>query len=300
MTGGDKNFSPINGDDMEARVIQMILLGVAVATVGVIQLGKKYWHAKTRNLYARLRQAQSPSTCKTVDFSELTPLPSPVQRYFQHVLKQGQPIVQSVTLRHYGAFNVGNDQERWKPFTSEQRVVTTPPGFVWNARVQMLPGMSVYVHDAYIAGEGILHAAMLGWFEVAALRGKEEIAKGELMRFLAEAVWYPTALLPRQGLVWEAANESAAKAILTEGNLTLTLLFDFNAEGLIDTVTAETRGRTVADKIIPTPWEGRFWDYRTHHGMRIPFAAEASWLLPAGRSPYWRGRLTQLTYGLAS
>lgn len=60
----------------------------------------------------------------------------------------------------------------------------------------MLPGLPARVHDAYVAGEGILHASLLGLFTVADLRGTDYIAEGELMRFFAEAAWYPTALLP--------------------------------------------------------------------------------------------------------
>jgi hypothetical protein len=43
------------------------------------------------------------------------------------------------------------------------------------------------------------------------LRGTPEIAQGELMRFLAEAAWYPTALLPSQGVQWKAIDDFSAK-----------------------------------------------------------------------------------------
>lgn len=35
----------------------------------------------------------------------------------------------------------------------------------------MMPGLKVRVHDAYVAGEGILHAAILGLFTVVELGG---------------------------------------------------------------------------------------------------------------------------------
>ena len=60
----------------------------------------------------------------------------------------------------------------------------------------MLPGLPVRVHDAYVAGEGILHASVLGLFTVVDMSGTREVDEGELMRFLAEAAWYPTALCP--------------------------------------------------------------------------------------------------------
>jgi len=67
------------------------------------------------------------------------------------------------------------------------------------------------VHDAYISGEGLLHASLFGLVSIVNLRGTQEIAQGELMRFFAEAAWYPTALLPSQGVRWEAVNDTSSK-----------------------------------------------------------------------------------------
>jgi hypothetical protein len=81
--------------------------------------------------------------------------------------------------------------------------------------------------------------------------------------------------------------------------LALTLLFHFTEDGLIDTIRAEARGRTVGGKVVPTPWQGRFWDYALREGMHVPLEGEVAWLLPEGAKPYWRGRITSLTYELA-
>ncbi|HQI74204.1 MAG TPA: hypothetical protein PLM65_13705, partial [Smithella sp.] len=196
-------------------------------------------------------------------------------------------------------FNMGEAADQWKPFTSTQRVITRRPGFDWEGRVAMMPGLPVRVHDAYAAGEGILHAAVLGLVSMVNLRGTGEVAQGELMRFFAEAAWYPTALLPSQGVLWDAVDDHSARATIKDGDLTLTLLFRFNKEGLIETVRAEARGRTIGGKVVPTPWEGRFWNYEARDGMQVPFDGEVAWLLPEGAKPYWRGRITKLSYEFA-
>jgi len=106
-----------------------------------------------------------------------------------------------------------------------------------------------------------------------------------LLRFLAEAVWYPTALLPSQGVFWEAAGDRAARATLTDGDCCATLLFSFNGLGLVEGV--------------PTPWQGRFWNYTERDGMQIPLAGEVAWLLSEGPRPYWRATIERLTYAPA-
>jgi hypothetical protein len=227
---------------------------------------------------------------------EINGLPAPVQRYFRKTLQDGQLMVTGVRMRHRGTFNMSQTMDQWKPFTSDQQVITQRPGFDWNGRVTVLPGVPVWVHDTYIAGEGILHAALFGLFSLANTRGTSEIAQGQLMRFFAEAAWYPTALLPSQGIHWEAAGDRAAQGTLTEGNLKITMLFTFNEQDLIESVQAEARGRTVGSKVIPTPWKGHFWNYREHSGMQIPLDGEVAWMLPEGAKPYWRGSITEISY----
>ena len=96
-------------------------------------------------------------------------------------------MVSAVSVEHTGTFNMSETGEQWKPFTSTQRVITQRPGFDWEGRIEMMPGLTVRVHDAYIAGEGILHATLFGLVSLVDIRGTPEVAQGELMRFFAEA-----------------------------------------------------------------------------------------------------------------
>src|ERR1700682_2822494 len=115
--------------------------------------------------------------------------------------------------------------EKWKTFTSTQRVIVQWPGFDWEGHIEMMPGLTARVPDAYIAGEGILHAALFGLVSLANLRGTPHIGGGELMGCLAEAAWYPTAVLPSQGVQWKAVDDFSAKATVKDGETAVTLLF---------------------------------------------------------------------------
>lgn len=77
--------------------------------------------------------------------------------------------------------------------------------------------------------------------------------------------------------------------------MSVTLRFGFGDDGLIDTVQADARGRTVGNQVVPTPWQGRFWNYQQVEGMRVPLDGEVAWLLPAGAQPYWRGHVAELS-----
>ncbi len=274
-----------------------LVLGAIIALA--LLYGAFRWQSTTRKMHARLEAARLPIGVTTYSPSELTGLPVPVQRYFRTVLRDGQPMVLAVNVEHTGTFNVSETGEKWRPFTSIQRIITRRPGFDWECRMTMMPGFSVRVHDAYIAGEGILHASLFGLLSMVNLRGTPEVAQGELMRFFAEAAFYPTALLSSQGVQWEAMDDTSARASLKDNDITLTLLFRFDDSGLIKTVRAEARGRTVAGQVIPTPWEGRWSNFELRSGMLIPLKGEVAWILPNGPKPYWRGNIERISFEFA-
>ena len=276
-------------------VLVVAMLGGALA----LAYGQRHWQSVTRKLEQQLDDARLPFRTKVYSASELTGLPAPVQRFFRAALTDGQPIVAGVELKQTGTFNQSETTPAWKPFTATQRAVMHRPGYFWDARIRMFPGVPVRVRDAYVAGEGILQAAIFGLVTVASLWDSGELAKAELMRFLAEAAWYPTALLPSQGIRWEAVDEHSARATLCDGALTIGLLFRFNADGLIETIRAEARGRIAGGQVTHLPWEGRFWNYAVREGMHVPLEGEVAWIHPDGPKPYWRGRVTQLGYEYA-
>lgn len=274
---------------------------LALAAAGFTALGNWRWAASTSALTERLEAGRSPASDAALPARytprEIEGLPAPVQRFFRATLKPGQAMVAAATVEHSGSFNMAaTGAPQWKAFTSRQRVVIRRPGFLWNAQMAMAPGVGVRVHDAYLQGRGLLHAAALGLFSVARLEGEGEIARGEFMRFFAEAAWYPTALLPSQGTSWQAVDDRFAKATLADGPISVTLLFEFDDAGLMTSVRAQARGRMVGKAIEMAAWEGRWSNHQQRGGMTVPLTGEVAWLLPEGRQAYWRGTIQSLDY----
>ena len=281
------------------KVIVRTIIALVFIIAGALLYGVKQWQARMKALQTKMQAAQSFFTPKKYDSGELDNLPLPVQRYFRTVLREGQRLIAAVSVEHTGTFNVSETGEQWQPFTSTQQVITRRPGFIWDARIRLAPAVNIFVLDAYVTGEGILTAEPFGLVTVMYQPSTPELGQGELMRFLAEAVWYPTALLPSQGVVWEAVGDSQAQATLNDSPVTVTLLFHFDAQGLVDSVSAEGRYREVNGSQVATAWQGRFWDYQRRDGMLVPVAGEVAWQLKAGPKPYWRGRIDRLDYEYA-
>lgn len=265
---------------------------VVAASIGLVAFGSLRWRIATQAQMAQLEAARMSVPSNHYDVRETDSLPAPVQRYFRAVLKDGQPIITAATFELAGTINMSATGEQWKPFTSTQRAIIHRPGFLWNGQVAILPGLAAHVHDSYIAGEGTLHAAMLGLFTVADVQGGGEIARGELMRYFAEMAWYPTALLPSQGVRWEAVDDHSANATLEDGLISLTLLFRFDDAGLITSVHADERGSGVGKDMVMLPWDCSVSNYQLRHGMMVPTRGGAA----KGGKPYFVGDLTSLVY----
>jgi len=268
-------------------------LGCSIAVVaGLVAYGSARWGSATQTQTALLEAARLPAPAGRYNASEIEGLPEPVQRYFRAVLKDGQPLIAAAMFELAGRINMSETGENWKPFTSWQRAVVHRPGFLWNGRVSLLPGLTAHVHDSYIAGVGTLHAAILGLFTVAQVRGGGEIARGELMRYFAEMVWYPTALLPSQGVTWVGVDDHSANATLVDGPISLTLLFGFDDAGLITSVHADARGSGVGKDMIMLSWDCTLSNYQLRDGMMVPTRGEVA----KGGKSYFVGDITLLVY----
>jgi hypothetical protein len=276
--------------------IGVAIIFIAVLVMSVTAYGTWRWRENTLLLLKRLETTRSTDNSAPYDSREIVNLPLPVQRYFRAVLKEGQSMVSALSLTQSGTFNMNEESPSWKPFTASQHIITNRPGFIWDARIATYPGISVHVHDAYIAGEGILHASLLGVFTLADMKGGSDAARGELMRYLPEAAWYPTALLPRYGIIWEAIDDTTARATLSDGVWHVTMTFRFNGEGLIETVHSTARSRLVGSRVETMPWQAHFGNYVERDGMKIPLYGEVEWLTPEGPKPYFRGTFDAFVY----
>lgn len=277
-----------------------IVLGLGALWGGVFFYGRAQWQARTARLAEDLAVATRRIDPPRFVPAEVVALPPPVQRYLAKVLTPGQPRILRAAFRQEGTFNMAAPGGRWKPFSAAERVTTTPPGFLWDAEITMAPGVPVRVHDAYLGGEGVLMPALFGLFPLAQMRGGGPIAEGELMRWLAETPWYPTALLPGQGVTWQAIDDRAALATVTDGAVSVSLTFRFGDDDLIAGIRSEARGRSVGATLVPTPWEGQWSGYARRGGILMPTKGEVAWILPAGAQPYWRGTLTEWSAETAS
>lgn len=278
---------------------KLTLAGLGLAGTGLglaFWSGTSNWKRETDRLVETLKQSALTNGGKTVSFKDIDTLPAPVARYFRAVLTEGQPFIRTARIQQQGEFWM---KGKWIPFTAQQYFSATPPGMVWDADMQMNPLLNVRVRDAYVAGQGSMQVKVLALMPIVNEQGGAELKAGALQRYLAEAVWLPTVLLPSENLQWSAIDEHRALATLTDSGLSVSLEFSFNDTGEI--VSVYTPGRYYLEdggKYVLMPWAGYHRAYQEHSGMRIPIEGEVEWQLPNGRLPYCKLKVVRVEYEL--
>ncbi len=144
-------------------IITLIIFGflVVIFITGKVNLSFQF-NKNVRELFAQSK----PVSGKIFSYHQLSGLPEPVQRYFKHVLKDGQPYIGYVGFTHCGQFKPGLDK-KWINIKGEQYVTTAKPGFIWKGVTAMFTA-----RDMYIADTGRLIVSLFSLYNI--VDGKEK------------------------------------------------------------------------------------------------------------------------------
>ena len=77
---------------------------------------------------------------------------------------------QSVRLTQQGEFRLGADKP-WMPMHATEYYTTNPPGFLWNASMEMFPLVHVTGRDRYFQGTGDIEMRIASLIPVASKSG---------------------------------------------------------------------------------------------------------------------------------
>jgi hypothetical protein len=217
--------------------------------------------------------------------NQIASLPEPVQRYFNHVLKEGQPYISYVKMKHEGLFKA-DLKKGWMRIKGEQYVSTAQPGFIWKGTTAMF-----VAQDLYIADQGRLIVTLFSLLRVVDGKGPQ-YDQGELLRWLGESILYPTNFLPSDKLHWFPIDATTAKLTFEYQGLSLFFVLTFNAKGEI----TEMKTERYMDLDTLATWVIKVSDYKKLNRMLIPTRFEILWRLAAGDFSYAKFDITTLVY----
>lgn len=251
----------------------------------VMLLGKITMRLKFKKQVAVLFKNTEKISVQPYDSSLLNDLPEPVQLYFKLVLKDGQPYISSVRLEHKGLFKT-DLKKGFIKITGEQYFSVVQPQFIWKGTTMMFTAI-----DSYIANKGSLKVFLLDIFKIVDSKGST-LDEGELQRWMAESVWFPTNLLPSEKVKWTSIDTDSAKVSFSYKEISFHFLVAFNTIGEITSMQTQ---RYMTDKKRET-WLCKMSNYKETNGIRIPFSAEVIWRLPAGDYSYAKFEVQKIKY----
>lgn len=263
-------------------IITLTIVGfiLLILLIGKINLSIKFGR-EVKELFAQSKSISG----QTFHKSQLDSLPEPVQRYFNHILKEGQAYISYARIKHDGQFKTDLDKG-WINITGEQYATTEKPGFIWKGTTSMF-----VARDMYISDKGRLIATLFSVYNVADAKG-EKYNEGELLRWLAESVLYPTNFLPNQRLQWTPIDVNTAKLTFNYKGLSLFFKITFNDIGEITEM--ETK-RYMADKGLET-WVIKATNYKELNNVFIPTLFDVLWRLDKGDFSYAKFNITEVEY----
>jgi len=261
----------------------LIALAASLLFVAALVLAGRIRHGlAARKALTRFRCTAIPGHLARRRSTEQTEdLPPVVESYLKRALPKDAANCQQAQITQSGAMRLARGK-RWMPLRADQLISVHPRSFVWRARVRAAPGVSLHALDTFDGYHGEFSASLFGLFEVAGARGPETDFSS-LHRYLAEAVWLPSALLPSGALRWKAtADPNMVRAVLHTEGRTVSGMFIFDDQARPVEFVTEKRYRYVDGAMVRTPWRVQYADHERIADIEIPRTGTASWLLSDG------------------
>jgi hypothetical protein len=280
--------------DRRWKIALGVAAGVAGISVGASLASRYLFKRRVQDESRALLDSVAPRPDEPIDESQLRDLPEPVARYLRYAGVVGRVPVRTARVRQRGTMRLSRDDE-WSKFKATEYYAAAPPGFVWDAQLDMLPIVPVDARDYYIRGRGAFEGKAGGLFTVAQGRGVA-VDQSAALRMLNELVFFPTAYLEPY-VRWEAIDDVSARVFMKHWDGEVSATCYFARDGRMVDFVAE-RFRSTDDGPVKTDWRTPFRDWAEVNGFRIPTAGSGIWILEDGEFEYIRLDIDRVEYGI--
>ncbi len=276
-----------------SAVISIFIFGILL----LIIINSYSMNRMVENEIEELVSAAQNTGVMTYSLKDIENLPAPVQRYFRYVLKDGQEYIRFVRMKAIGQFRRPGQKE-WTKMNTRQYFTANPPGMIFDAVMKQGP-VWFDVRDKYWRGKGGMFVNMLSGFNVLKEDDIKELNETTFLRWIGEAVMFPTALLPGEYIKWKPADMNSAELVITDGNNTGTYKFYFNDRGEIVKYESDNRYDKIDGKFQKAGSVAVRSHYKELNGIKVPTKFLLTRILPDGtHEEFWKGEVTDISYNM--
>ena len=264
--------------------VSVVAIGIVAgaAAVGASALARADFLGRITRLQRVLDDAPRPLAVRA-------DLPSEVQALAQRLGASASGSARLVRLIQSGEMWL-KPGEKPLSFKARQSNAVAEVGFLWQALFRT-GGLSMRVIDFVVGSEGGLEGRLFGVLPIVRTASDDAAYRAEAMRYLAELMWNPDALLLNRQLDWRVIDKRTLSVAIGEGARRSEIRLILDEAGNPVRAEADDRPRAEGSVSKPCPWFARGGDYQTIGGRRIPTRGEAGWILDGVEFVYFRGRI---------
>jgi len=217
-------------------------------------------------------------------------LPEPVARYLSWATGPDNKIPGCAHIQYTGRIRFGKTG-RWMDLNGDAFYSLAVPGFVWQATIAYAPGVWLEAFDYYVHHKAGMNLNLFSTVPLNNASGKN-ILSSALFRYLASAPLFPRALGTTNSVGWEYLNDSAALAVIHDGDVSAEAVIRFNGKGWIDSITIRDPPSLKHGHKGPGVFTCRFSGYAEVGGCQIPMQVFSEQFLPDGEYSCLEYRVT--------
>jgi hypothetical protein len=273
-----------------------IIIGSVVGSFLLLSLLSAVWSRhKVRSAIKRLRKREHGKTGgKEFHAGAISSLPPIVQKYFTNTLQEGQRYIDFIQMSQEADFRTQIDGD-WSHLSANVWYGAFEPGMVWKARfgTSLLPFKTASLEFIHGKGHGLVR--LLGTITLLEPHGYEaDITL--LSRYLMEAVWFPTVLLPNRHIEWSPVSELSAKAEIHFEGLRASAIFTFTPDGQIENIVTHDKFRDFKGSFEKEQFTLHCKNFKQFQNITIPTEVEFVWNLPSKDFSYGKFRVADIRY----
>jgi uncharacterized membrane protein YphA (DoxX/SURF4 family) len=268
-------------------IANLLILLAIVLSWGSWQFERSF----LKDVRHELRRHQS-EQAQPVTESDLSPLPAPVQRYLRKSGVVGRPRVLNMRVEFEGEMREkGKDfflfhSVQHNSFDAYTRL------FYMTARMK---GIDVPGYHRYTDRHASMDIRLFGLIPVVRHSGPV-MDKTETVTLFNDMCLMAPATLIDPRIRWEARDSLSAKAMFTNGTITISAILYFNTDGMLVDFVSDDRTEVNHNMQIPFSTPIRSW--QEINGRTFISEGDAVWHYPDGAFVYGRFRLKRIEYNV--
>ncbi len=227
------------------------------------------------------------------DWSIVSSLPEPAQRYFRFTIAPKTPLLTVVELEMIGKIGLGSKQQPKYQTMQANQIIAPPYGLVWKLKSGIISGS-----DGLLPNSSWTRFWLFNLLPIVRVGGTDH-HRSAFGRVVSEAAfWSPASLLPGKHISWEEIGQDIARVTISHGNFSQAVDITVSKLGAPTKVVIQRWSNENTSKIYKEqPFGGFLSEYKTFNGYTLPTNVEGGNLIDTPEYfPFYKASVTSVTY----